>query len=230
MTSARRLIRTQAFGALATLEATTDHPYASLIVLATAIDGTPVFLISTLAWHTRNLEADPRASILFAPQANSDNDPLNMGRISVMGTAKRTNDPSLRRRFLARHPSAVSYVDFSDFSFWRLEIEQAHFVGGFGRISTLSADELLLDSALVNLWNANVEDAIDQLNNDRSELIARLAISLGGQTSTNWQVAACDPDGCDLVFCEQTARLTFERPIEHPELLVESRQALESSK
>ena len=230
VTSARRLLRTQAFATLATLEATSNHPYASLIAVATAIDGTPVFLISTLAWHTRNLEADPRASILLASQANSNDDPLNMGRISVMGTAKRASDPSLRRRFLARHPSAVSYVDFSDFSFWRLDVEQAHFVGGFGRISTLSANEILLDREAVSLWNANADAATERLNKDRSELIERLAASAGGQASQNWRVAACDPDGCDLVAGEHAVRLTFKNPIDHPDELDESLQALGPSR
>ena len=63
--ASRRLIRTALKASLATLDRATGHPYASLILVATEPDGAPVFLISRLALHTRNLEKDPRASLLI---------------------------------------------------------------------------------------------------------------------------------------------------------------------
>jgi hypothetical protein len=52
-------------------------------------------------------------------------------------------DPSARSRFLARHPEASLYVDFTDFSFYALTVESAHLVAGFGRIVDLTGAEIL---------------------------------------------------------------------------------------
>jgi len=68
---ARSLVRRSTKGSLATLDAPSRAPYASLITLATEADGSPVFLISTLARHTRNLAADPRAAILVDGTASA---------------------------------------------------------------------------------------------------------------------------------------------------------------
>ena len=63
--AARHLMRTALKGSLATLDRDTGHPYASLVLVATEPDGAPIFLISKLALHTKNLQKDPRASVLL---------------------------------------------------------------------------------------------------------------------------------------------------------------------
>jgi putative heme iron utilization protein len=167
----------------------------------------------------RNLKNDSRASVLFVAQGLPSGDPLNIGRISLMGVAERVNEPLIRSRFLAKHPSAALYADFADFSFWRLRLERAHFVGGFGRISTLSADELLVRDPDVSRWNAAIGDLIGQLNRTHSGLLSALAASFGGKSELRWHIAASDPDGCDLNSGEETLRLTFEHPIFDPHAL-----------
>ena len=106
---ARALTRRATKGALATMHSESGYPYASLITLATDADGTPVFLISTLARHTANLVQDPRASILI-DATGALADPLQGARVTLTGTAERTADESVRRRFLARHPEAAVYA------------------------------------------------------------------------------------------------------------------------
>ncbi|MGF1619462.1 MAG: HugZ family protein [Rhodomicrobiaceae bacterium] len=216
--SARSLIRGARIGSLATLDAATAAPYASLIACATGTDGSPLFLISTLAWHTRNLEADPRASVLFAAEAG-EHDPLTLGRVSLMGVANRIDDALARQRYLARHPGAAVYADFTDFAFWRLAVERAHHVGGFGRISTLSADALLLDAAMAANWSSRIEAVIGEINVAEPELLARIGASLSGKQAEGWQIAACDPDGCDLIAGDVTARLAFPQCLDAPEAL-----------
>src|SRR5215210_5945650 len=136
--TAKHLLRTIRAGALATLDAQGAFPFASLVTVATDLDGSPLLLISRLAAHTRNLEADPRASILLAQGGKGD--PLAHPRLTVIGTAARTADEHVRRRFLARHPKAQLYAGFGDFSFWRLEITAGHLNGGFARAMDLPAD------------------------------------------------------------------------------------------
>ena len=140
--ASRRLIRTALKASLATLDRVTGHPYASLILVATEPDGAPVFLISRLALHTRNLEKDPRASLLIDGTGDLG-DPLTGGRLTLMGAARPSDSPTARRRFLARHPSAEGYAGFADFSIYALEVASGHYIGGFGRIVDLAPAALM---------------------------------------------------------------------------------------
>ena len=100
----KTLLREALSGALATLMPGTGDPYCSLVNVATSADGAPLLLISTLAVHTRNLLADSRASLML--DARNEGDPLEGARIMLMGKVAATDDPSARRRYLARHPEA----------------------------------------------------------------------------------------------------------------------------
>ena len=57
--AAKKLLREARSGALATLMAGAGDPYCSLVNVATAADGAPLLLLSTLALHTKNILADP---------------------------------------------------------------------------------------------------------------------------------------------------------------------------
>src|SRR5215467_16349314 len=107
--AARHLMRLALKGALATLDRHLAHPYASLVLLATDPTGAPIFLISRLAQHTRNLEQDPRASILL-DGTDGLADPLTGGRLTLVGSAAPCADPEALRRFLARHSAAEGYA------------------------------------------------------------------------------------------------------------------------
>src|SRR5437764_8424148 len=94
-TAAKTLMREARSGALATLMAGSGDPYCSLVNVATVADGAPLLLISTLAIHTKNLLNDPRCSLMI--DERKDGDPLEGGRIMLMGTAEKTADPDARR-------------------------------------------------------------------------------------------------------------------------------------
>ena len=143
---ARDLMRMAVKGSLATLDRASGAPYVSMVNLVADLDGSPVMLLSDLARHTANLNADARASLLL-DQTNAHGDPATGARLTLMGCMARSVDPALRDRYLARLPSAADYVDFGDFAFWRLEIESGHFIGGFGRIHTLGRAGLCLDAS-----------------------------------------------------------------------------------
>ncbi len=141
---ARRMLRCAGRAALATLDRETGHPYASLALVASQPDGAPVLLLSRLALHTQNIAADPRASLLIEATRRGG-DPLAAGRVSLVGQIRPATGGTAARRFLAAHPSAAGYAGFADFGFFVLHLERAHYVGGFGRISSLAGADLLLD-------------------------------------------------------------------------------------
>jgi heme iron utilization protein len=116
------------------------YPYGSFVTVAFD-SGDPVFLISQLAEHTRNLTRDPRASLLVAESRCAD--PLANGRVTLLGPCARIDGDadSARRAFLAAHPNASYYADFGDFAFWRLKVESVRYIGGYGRMSWIGADE-----------------------------------------------------------------------------------------
>lgn len=208
-TEARQLIRRARTGTLASLNRDGGMPYASLANVATDVDGRPIILISRLAWHTQNLLADGRASLLVAepPEAG---DALTGARVTVMGRFLRSDEVRLRRRYLARHPEAQIYVDFGDFAFWRLEAEIIHAVAGFGRIETLAADEVFPAAAEMT---ALEDSAIAHMNADHSAAIQHYAAAVLRAEAGDWRIAAIDPDGADLTNAAQSLRLTFPEPV-----------------
>jgi putative heme iron utilization protein len=140
--AARRLMRAQGRAVLATAMAEGGHPYASLVLVAPDGDGSPLLLISRLAQHTRNLAADPRASLFFDGTVGLAQ-PLEGERLTLLGLAAESADPGHRRRYLERHPEAAFYAGFKDFGVWRLAVERGHLVAGFGRIHWIEAAALL---------------------------------------------------------------------------------------
>ncbi len=139
---ARRLLREAGTAALATL-ADDGAPYASHVAVATDTGGAPVLLLSQLALHTQYLTRDARASLLVVDAAGDGDDPTATARLSVTGRLSATTDEAARRRYLARDPGAEGYAGFKDFAFYRLAIERAHLVAGFGRIVDLTPADLI---------------------------------------------------------------------------------------
>src|SRR5437899_10847922 len=118
---ARSLLRRRRQGALATLTADSGDPYCSLVNVASYADGSPILLISRLALHTRNILADARVSLMLDERAEGD--PLEGSRIMLAGRAEEAGGDQvtiLRRRYLNAHPSAEVFVNFKDFSFFRV--------------------------------------------------------------------------------------------------------------
>jgi heme iron utilization protein len=144
---ARTLIAGHVFGSLATLTVEpAGYPYASFTTFALE-QGEPVFLISQIAEHTRNLIADSRASLLV--HESDQQDPLANGRVTLLGRVTRVARPAeaARAAFLQVHPQSAYYADFSDFDFWRLQLESVRYIGGYGRMSWVSADDFREASA-----------------------------------------------------------------------------------
>ncbi len=139
---AQDLMRSGGTATLATLQ-TDGGPFASYVIAAPAADGSPLMLLSRLAEHTRNLERDPRASLLFVREPAPGSESMTALRLTLTGRCARGGDPEAKRLFLARHPDAARYADFPDFSLFRFDIAAGHMVAGFGRIVGFRREELL---------------------------------------------------------------------------------------
>lgn len=210
---ARALVRKGLKAALATLASQSGYPYASLITVATDADGAPIFLISGLAQHTRNLRHDSRASILY-DGTGAAGDPLQGARVTLFGVAESSADEAVRRRFLARHPESAFYAGFPDFAFWRLRVEGAHYIGGFGRIVDLTPEELLVPPSQDLL--ASEPGILEHMNADHADAIRLYATRLAGGAEGFWRMSGIDPEGCDLLSEGEARRVLFDALISSP--------------
>jgi putative heme iron utilization protein len=213
--AARTLVRRALKASLATLDAGTGHPYASLVTIATDVDGTPLFLISTLALHTKNIARDDRVSLLF-DGTDGRGDPLAGGRVTLIGRAIKTQRPTAPGRFLARHDSARGYADFPDFAFYELVPERAHFIGGFGRIVDLPPSDLLIDMSGAGDLVDGHDDVVSHMNEDHAAAIELYATELAGAPGGPWRMTGIDPEGIDLVCDGAACRVPFAAAVHSP--------------
>jgi putative heme iron utilization protein len=215
----RRLMRRQAHGVLATslAQGAQNQPYASLVALACDHDVSPLLLLSDLAQHSRNIAADHRISLLFdgGGEVAPGVDPLAQPRLSLLGEAVRSDEPSLLERFVGRHPSAGAYAGFGDFHLYRVTIGRGHLVAGFGRISWVEADELRF-SADPQALTAAETGIVAHMNADHADAIDLYATRLLRRTSGGWRMTGIDPEGIDLRREHETARLDFTAPVLDP--------------
>ncbi len=214
---ARSLLRRCRQGALATLMAGSGDPYCSLVNVASHADGSPILLISRLAVHTRNILADARVSLMLDERAEGD--PLEGSRIMLVGRADEAAASDLeilRRRYLNAHPSAEAFVDFKDFSFFRIRPSGTHLVAGFGRILDLKPERFLTDISDAGALLEAEQDAIDHMNADHRDSIKLYATRLLGAEPADWRCTGCDPDGIDLQAGAETLRLDFPERVTGP--------------
>jgi putative heme iron utilization protein len=216
---ARGLLRRSRQGALASLMTGSGDPYCSLVNLASHPDGSPILLISRLALHTRNILGDPRVSLMLDERRAGD--PLEGARIMLAGIAEEASadgaeTPLLRRRYLSAHPSAEMFVDFKDFSFFRIRPTGAHLVAGFGRIVDLGADRILTDLSGAEALLDAEEGAVEHMNADHKDALNLYATKLLGAAAAEWRCTGCDPDGLDLAAEAKALRLDFPERVTGP--------------
>lgn len=196
------------------------HPFASLMPYALDEQGRPLMLISSMAVHTQNLMADPRASLLVTQEAAGD--PLAAGRLTVMGEARPVPDPDqdgARAAYLARHVNATYWVDFDDFSFWRLEPADLYFVGGFAAMDWVAGSAYL--AAGPDPLADSSESIIKHLNEDHAEALRTCARVLAGESADDVTMVSVDRLGFKLRLRSgerlRSVRLPFPREVTTPQ-------------
>jgi hypothetical protein len=71
-------------------------------------------------------------------------DPTNASRATLMGDIHPVPDADLaeaRAAYLAKHPEAEQWVDFGDFTILRMEVKDLYFIGGFGSMGWILAED-----------------------------------------------------------------------------------------
>ncbi|MBM3568796.1 MAG: HugZ family protein [Alphaproteobacteria bacterium] len=208
---ARRLVRRAVTATLATrLKGQEGWPYASLVLLAVDHDGSPLLLMSRLAEHTRNLDADSRVSLLVTGDFGGE-DPLTSTRVTIQGRASPSAEARHRARFVARHPSAQGYAGFGDFSVWRVAVERVHLVAGFGRIHWIDGQAFRAEAPLALAMRET--DIVSHMNSDHPDAVQLYATRLLGLGEGAWRMIGIDPEGVDLHADGRLGRLDFEQPV-----------------
>lgn len=213
---ARMLLRAGRVATLATLDRNTGHPFASLVNVGTDRDGSPIVLVSRLATHTANLEADARASLLIAETGKGD--ALAHPRLTVLGVFRpvgpeNADELRLRRRFLLRHPKSELYAGFADFGFWRMEVVSAHLNGGFARAADLTAADVLSDLTDAKELADAEDDAVAHMNGEHSEACRLYATRLLNLADGAWRCVGVAPEGLELQLGGEAAWLPFPQRV-----------------
>ena len=215
---AKRLMRLARTGALATLEAEGGSPLTTLVGVASDFDGAPLFLMSTLSRHTRNLARDPRASLLLTG-ARDRGDPLNHPRVTLGGRVDLDPASRAKSRYLQRNRKAALYAGFADFGMFRLRIESVHFNGGFGRAGALTPADVLASRAGEAALTEAEERLLAEVNALDEAAIARLAghkVSPRVLKPGGWRAIGLDGEGLDLAAGGRAARVQFRVPADDP--------------
>ena len=213
---ARTLMHVGRVGMLSTLsERHPDWPFGSVMPYGLDNQGRPTFLISSLAMHTRNLQRDPRASLLVAEES-ANQDPLGGARLTLVGTVAEVPDADLaaiRDSYLQRHPQSEMWVDFGDFAFYRMDIAEPYYVGGFGVMGWVTANDYLAAEAdpLADI----APSVIQHMNEDHAEALMLMARHFAGCAAESAKMTGVDRLGCDVQVVskdgEQGLRVPFIR-------------------
>src|SRR5712692_7313162 len=189
--------------------------------------GRPIILISTMAMHTHNLQADSRASLLVT-QPDASDDPLGASRVTLVGNVlpvPRSEVAEARKLYLSRYANSQYWVDFEDFSFYRMDVVDVYYVGGFGVMGWVSDSDYehaqpdpLADASgeIIQHMNADHKDAL--------VLLARVFARIESQEAT---MIAVDRLGLHVRLKTQDgmrgARIAFLREVSSP---AETREVL----
>ena len=227
---ARTLLHLGRVGSLSTLSRKRPgFPFGSLMPYALDGTGRPLFLISTMAMHTQNLQQDARASLLVT-QPKAEGDPLGAARVTVVGIAATLATPELaeaRELYLERHPNSKYWVDFDDFSFFRMDVVDVYYVGGFGVMGWVAAPEYV-DAHADPLADA-ADGILKHMNADHQDALILLAKAFAGITAQEAVMTAVDRLGFHLRMKSEEgmkgARIAFlgevNRPGDTRKMLVE---------
>ncbi|HEV3365731.1 MAG TPA: DUF2470 domain-containing protein, partial [Acidimicrobiia bacterium] len=200
---ARTLVAASNRGVLSTVALDpAGYPFGSVATYAIDEAGRPIVFVSTMAEHTRNAAADPRASLIVTEPFPEGSDPLAAGRVTLIGDLREVPEEErsvVRATYLAANPASAYYIDFGDFSFWRLEVCSVRYVGGYGRMSWVEAADYAAAEA-DPLAGEAAAGILEHMNADHADSLVLMARVLGGRPgATDAVMTAVDRYGFDMV-------------------------------
>jgi putative heme iron utilization protein len=170
-------------------------PFGSMMPFAVDDQGRPVFFISTMAMHTQNLHQDARASLLIT-QPGAVEDPLGAARLTLIGEAKLAPADEVRELYLSHYENARFWQDYTDFAYYRLEVAGVYFIGGFGVMGWIPAEEYA--AAAPDPLAPVAQEIIRHMNADHADALRRIAGHDAGETPDEASITAVDRLGFHL--------------------------------
>jgi heme iron utilization protein len=208
--SARQLLRAHTYGVLSTLSKKFGgYPFGSITPYLVDHDGSALILISTLAEHTKNIQHDPRVSLI----AHNQRDPhiQTQGRVTLAGTAQRTEDKGQAgNRYLRYFPDAESYFAMHDFSFYRIVPLALRYIGGFGKVHWITAENYtVVPYPLIG----QEDDVIAHMNADHRDTMRRYCQHVHQIVALDVEMLGIDCDGFDVRADGQVLRFNFAEAV-----------------
>ena len=173
-----------------------------------------------MAMHTQNLQADPRAS-LFVTEPGASGDPLGSSRVTLIGSVSRIPEPELaaaRTVYLTRYPDSKYWVDFDDFFFYRMDVLDVYYVGGFGVMGWVAASDY--SAAQSDPLAEHKSDIMQHMNADHQDALILLAKRFAGIEAQEAAMTSVDRLGFNVRLKAQDgvhgARIAFLREVTNP--------------
>jgi putative heme iron utilization protein len=190
------------------------HPFGSVVTFATDRQGHPLMLISSIAEHTRNIDADARVALTLTEPGD---DAQALGRLTLVGRAEVVLEGAedAAARFYARFPHAAEYHRAHDFLLYRINVSRVRYIGGFGRIHWLETGDLCRP---IPFSAAQEKYMVEHMNDDHADAMRgycrMLGIDLQGAMP---RMAAIDAEGFDMMLGRRLVRLDFDEPTTTPD-------------
>jgi heme iron utilization protein len=208
--TARRLLNHQSVGVLSTHSIDVEgYPFGSIAPYALNYDGEPTILISDIAQHTRNIKHNNKVSLtVFDPSAD---DPQSSSRLTWIGDAEPVDpsDGETRDRYLRYFPSAESYFETHDFSFYRIALRRARFIGGFGQIFWIEPDAIFVK----NPFRETEKGIVEHMNRDHQQALFHYCKLFGKAGAESATMTGIDSEGFDMLADRRKLRIDFDSAI-----------------
>jgi heme iron utilization protein len=170
-------------------------PFGSMMPYAADNFGRPIFFVSSMAMHTHNLRQDPRASLLIT-QPDVSGDPLGAARVTLLGEVNEAPSDEVKDLYLSRYENAKYWQEYSDFAYYRLQVSAVYFIGGFGVMGWISAEDYR--NASPDPLAGAASGIIRHMNDDHADALRSIARRFAGEDSDEAAITAVDRLGFHL--------------------------------
>jgi hypothetical protein len=208
---AREAVRAHRSGVLSTHSLRfPGYPYGSALPHVADAAGRPVVLISHLAEHTHNIEADPRVSYIVhgsGPELQAQ------PRVTVLGEARASDDPALAARYLRFYPDHRQYLDIGGFRFYLVEPVQVRYIQGFGGLHWIAGSSY--SDTPAGIAGAE-QDILAHMNQDHREALRDYCRHVHAVDCALPEMVGIDCDGFDVRADGRLLRFAFDEPVASP--------------